>query len=159
MKNKGVGALAAVALLAACSSRPREFSPVLAAPAADQAAYNRAVAECGQLLAAGKLTSEGRLASGAAGAAASGAALAVGSAAASTAGMFGGLAVAGATIVLLPFAAIGGAYGMAKAKQKRKERAIQTAMAGCLGERGYQVAGWQQQGKVIPVRKAADASQ
>jgi hypothetical protein len=73
--------------------------------------------------------------------------------------MFGGLAVAGATIVLLPFAAIGGAYGMAKAKQKRKERAIQTAMAGCLGERGYQVAGWQQQGKVIPVSKAADASE
>ena len=159
MTKKLVLAVAAVVTLAGCSSRPRQFSPVLAVPAADRAAFDAAVAECGTLMAQGKLNSDGRLASGAAGAAVSGATLAAGSAAASTAGMFGGLAVAGATIVLLPFAAIGGAYGMAKAKQKKKERAIQTAMAGCLSERGYQVAAWQQVGKVIPVEKAAAAPQ
>ena len=153
MTKKIVLALAGLATLGGCSSRPREFSPVLAIPAADQVAFNAAVAECGKLLAEGKLTSEGRLVSGAAGAAATGAALAGGMAAASTAGMFGGLAIAGATIVLLPFAAIGGAYGMAKAKQKQKEAAIQRAMTGCLAERGYEVAGWQQRGKIIPVRK------
>ena len=153
MTNKLVLAVAVAATLAGCSSRPREFSPVLAAPAADQAAFKLEVAECGTLLAEGKLTSDGRLASGAAGAAASGAALAAGTAVASSAGMFGGMAVAGATIILLPFAAIGGAYGMAKAKQKRKEAAIQTAMAGCLGERGHNVVGWQQMGKVRPVKK------
>ncbi len=154
MTRKCVLAIAAVATLAGCSSRPREFSPVLAVPAADQAAFNAAVAECGTLLAEGKLASDGRLASGAAGAAASGAALAVGSAAASSAGMFGGLAVAGATLVLMPFAAIGGAYGIAKAKRKKKETAIQIAMAGCLAERGHEVTGWQQKGKVVPVKKA-----
>ena len=68
--------------------------------------------------------------------------------------MFGGLAVAGATIVLLPFAAVGGAYAMAKAKRAKKEAAIQTAMTGCLSERGYAVTGWQQTGKIIPVKKA-----
>ena len=124
MMHKIVFAAAAVAILAGCSSRPREFSPVLAVPAADQTAFNAAVAECGTLLAGGKLNSQGRLASGAAGVAVSGATLAAGTAAASTAGIFGGLAVAGATIVLLPFAAIGGAYGMAKAKQRKKELAI-----------------------------------
>jgi hypothetical protein len=72
--------------------------------------------------------------------------------------MFGGMAVAGATIIALPFVAIGGAYGMAKAKQKKKEKAIQTAMGGCLSERGHQVTGWQIRGKVIPVAKAAAAS-
>jgi hypothetical protein len=158
MTHKIISAMAVALMLAGCSSRPREFAAVLAVPPANQAAYNAAVAECGTLLAQGKLTSDGRLASGAAGAAAGGAALAVGSAAASTAGMFGGLAVAGATIVLLPFAAIGGAYGMAKAKQKKKERAIQIAMAGCLRERGYEVTGWQRVGKVIPVEKAAATS-
>ncbi len=157
MAKNFILAVAAVVTLVGCSSRPREFSPVLAVPAADQAAYNAAVTDCGTLLAQGKLTSEGRLASGAAGAAASGAALAAGSAAASSAGMFGGMAVAGATIILLPFAALGGAYGMAKAKQKKKEAAIQAAMAGCLSERGHNVIGWQQKGKIIPV-KAAQAT-
>jgi hypothetical protein len=41
---------------------------------------------------------------------------------------------------------------MAKAKRAKKEAAIQTAMAGCLGERGHTVTGWQQTGKVIPVK-------
>ncbi len=158
MTQKFVLALAAVVTLAGCSSRPRNFSPVLAAPAADGAAFDAAVAECGTLLAQGKLSSEGRLASGVAGVAASGATLAAGSAAASSAGLFGGMAVAGATIVALPFVAIGGAYGMAKAKQKKKEKAIQTAMGGCLSERGHEDTGWQIRGKVIPVKKAAVAS-
>lgn len=155
MVRKFVLAVSAVSLLAGCSSRPRQFAPVLAVPATDQVAFNAAVADCGRLLAEGKLTSDGRLASGAAGAAASGAALAAGTAMASSAGMFGGLAVAGATIVLLPFAAVGGAYAMAKAKRAKKEAAIQTAMAGCLDERGHNVTAWQQTGKITPVKKAA----
>jgi hypothetical protein len=157
MTRKFVLAVTALATVAGCSSRPREFSPVLAVPA-DQAALNASVTECGTLLAEGKLTSDGRLASGAAGAAASGAALAVGSAAASGAGLFGGMAVAGATIVLLPFAAVGGAIGMAKAKRKKKEAAIQTAMSGCLAERGHEVTAWREMGKTVPVKKDRAAS-
>jgi hypothetical protein len=32
---------------------------------------------------------------------------------------------------------------MAKMKRARKEKAIKTAMGGCLHERGYDVAGWE----------------
>ena len=75
-----------------------------------------------------------------------GVAVAGGAAAAATAG-YAGLAVAAATIVLLPFAVLGGAWGMSKMKRAKKENAIKTAMAGCLKERGYDVTGWQKTGK------------
>ena len=141
MTRRIAAATTALLLLQGCSSRPREFAPTLA-PAADQAGFQSAYETCKQLYVAGKLDSTGRLASGAVGAAAGGATLAAGAAAASSAGLYAGAAVASATIILIPFVALGGAWGMAKAKQKRKERAIQTAMNGCLLERGYQVAGW-----------------
>ena len=46
------------------------------------------------------------------------------------------------TVVLLPFAVLGGASGLSRAKRANKERAFKMAMEGCLAERGYQVAGW-----------------
>ena len=59
-------------------------------------------------------------------------------------------------MVLLPFAIVGGAWGMAKIKRAKKERAIKTAMTGCLQQRGYQVAGWSRAAKkpviVAPAR-------
>lgn len=130
-------------LVQGCSSRPREFSPTLYKAPADQAAFDSAHATCNQLLADGKLDSSGRLASAGAGAAAGAGVAAVGAAAASSAGIVGGMAVASATVILLPFAAIGGAVGLAKMKRAKKEKAIQMAMAGCLHERGYDVADWE----------------
>lgn len=135
--------LTAALTLQACSSRPREFSPNLASVPADQQAFERAHAECRQLLADGKLDSDGRLASTGAGAAAGATTMAVGGAAAATAGGFGGLALASATIVALPFAMVGGAYWMAKSKRNKKERRIQQATAGCLVERGFPIVGWE----------------
>ena len=128
--------------LQACSSRPREFTPRLATAAGDQAEFNAAYATCQQLLVAGKLDSAGRSGSAGAGAAAGAATAAVGSTAAVAAGGYAGLAAASATIVLLPFAILGGAWGMSRMKRARKEQAIKTALEGCLQERGYQVAGW-----------------
>lgn len=135
-------ALAACLALHACSSRPREFTPNLAAPTANQAEFDRSYAECQQLLVAGKLDSSGRTSSAGAGAAAGAATAAAGGTAAAAAGGYAGLAAASATIVLLPFAILGGAWGMSRAKRAKKERAIKAAMEGCLGERGYQIAGW-----------------
>src|SRR6476659_4721603 len=60
------------------------------------------------------------------------------------------------TLVLMPVAILGGAVGMAKIKRRRKEKAIQAAMGGCLHERGYEVAGWQRAPKILASRKAAD---
>jgi hypothetical protein len=128
--------------LQGCSSRPREFTPTLAAAPVDHAAFDTAYSTCAQLLADGKLDREGRLASAAGGAAAGGAGLAVGSATAAAVAGYGGMAVVAATVVLLPFAVVGGAVGMAKMKRARKEKAIRTAMEGCLHERGYTVTQW-----------------
>jgi hypothetical protein len=148
MTRKYVACVLVFALaLPGCSSRPREFNPVLAAPPASAAELDAAAAECTELLVAGKLDKDGRLASAGAGAATgAGVAVAGGTAAAAAAG-YAGMAVAAATIVLLPFALVGGAWGMSKMKRAKKEAAIKTAMAGCLNERGYQVTGWQKAGK------------
>jgi hypothetical protein len=142
MNSKTVSYTLAFALiLEGCSSRPRQFNPTLAAPAANPSDFNVAYATCQHLLAAGKLNSSGRSGSAGAGAAA-GATTAVAGGALASAGGYAGLAAASATVVLLPFAIVGGAWGLAKMKRAKKERAIKTELTGCLQERGYQVAGW-----------------
>ena len=142
-------------LLEACSSRPREFTPTLGIAAPDQARFDAAYAECKQLFVAGKIDSNGRLGSGAAGVAAGGAVGVAGGAAAASAGLYGAAAVASATLVLMPVAVIGGAVGMAKIKRHKKEKAIQQAMSGCLRDRGYEVAGWEKTRHVSPQAAAA----
>lgn len=144
------GALVAALCLSACSSRPREFRPTLAAPAADAAQFDAALAGCQQLFVQGKLDTSGRSSSGVAGAATGATTAAVGGAAAATAGGYAGLAAAAATVVLLPFAVLGGAWGMSRVKRTKKERAIKTALGGCLRDRGYEVVEWVPTGRKVP---------
>jgi hypothetical protein len=68
--------------------------------------------------------------------------VAAGGATAAALGGYAGAAAAASTIVLLPFAIVGGAWGMAKMKRAKKERVIKAALGNCLHERGYEVAGW-----------------
>lgn len=154
MRGRSIKEVVALALvLGACSSRPREFRPNLSPAQSPEslARFNADARECHDLLVAGKLDSSGRMASAGAGAAA-GTATAVGGAAlASSAGLYGGMAVASATVVLLPFAAVGGAWVMANAKRGKKERTIQRVMAGCLQERGHTIIGWEKTGKKMKV--------
>jgi hypothetical protein len=153
VRHRIAAALVIIALVTGCSSRPREYRPMLAAPpsAESRAKFEADVGECQQLLVAGKLDKDGRLASAGAGAAA-GAATAVGGAAlASSAGLYGGMAVASATVVLIPFAAVGGAWMMANAKRSKKEKIIQQAMAGCLTERGHTILSWEKTGKKMKI--------
>lgn len=140
------GVLTSCLVLQACSSKPREFTPELKIPPANQIEFDAAYAACQQLFVAGKLDASGRSSSAAAGAGAAAGTAAVGGTAAAVAGGYGGLAVASATIVLLPFALIGGAWGMSRMKRAKKERAIKLALEGCLKERGYEVAGWSRSG-------------
>ena len=137
-----MGALSAALALSGCSSRPREFAPTLAVATTDRAAFDADYAACRQLLVEGKLDSSGRVGSAAAGAAAGAGVLAGGATAASSAGMFAGAAIASATVIAIPFVALGSAWGMSKIKRNKKERAIQMAMAGCLDERGHKIVGW-----------------
>src|SRR5215213_8685270 len=151
-----ISAVGASLLLSGCSSRPREFNPSLGAPPADQAAFDKDYGECRELLVAGKLDRNGRLGSAGAGAAAGGVAAAGGMAAATSAGLYGGMAIASATIIAIPFVALGGAWGMAKIKRNKKEKAIQQAMAGCLDQRGHQIVGWSKAKKVKKAKPAAE---
>jgi hypothetical protein len=131
-------------LVQGCSSRPREFRPTLGIATAEPAAFDQAYATCTQLMVAGKLDQDGRSGSLGAGAAAGAATAAVGAGTAAVIGpSMGALAAASATVVLLPFAVIGGAWGMAKMKRAKKEASIKKAISGCLQERGYSVADWE----------------
>jgi hypothetical protein len=150
MQNSWSGVLCLALVLAGCSSKPREFTPTLGAAPTDQVKFDAANAECKQLFVTGKLDSSGRLASGGAGAVAGGAVGAAGAAAAASAGLYGGMAVASATLVLMPVAVIGGAIGMAKNTRHKKEMVVQRALAGCLHERGYDVQGWQKAKRPAP---------
>ena len=141
MRNSVFAVAAVAVMLGGCSSRPREFAPTLTA-AANQAEFDAAYSQCQQLLLAGKLDSSGRILSAGAGVAAGTATAAAGGTAAAAIGGYAGLAAVSATIVLLPFAILGGAWGMSRMKRAKKEAAIKAAMEGCLAERGYQVAGW-----------------
>lgn len=147
MRQQLLFVVAAGLLLQGCSSRPREFTPTLGVVPADQAKFDGAYSECKQLYVSGKLDSNGRLGSGGAGVAAGGLVGAAGTAAATSAGLYGGMAVASATLVLMPVAIVGGAIGMAKIKRHNKEKAIQKVMAGCLHDHGYEVASWQKAGR------------
>jgi hypothetical protein len=131
-------------LVQGCSSRPRAFTPTLGIATAEAAGFDQAYANCTHLMAAGKLNREGRSGSLGAGAAAGATTAAVGAGTVAAIGpSMGALAVASATVVLLPVAVIGGAWGMAKMKRAKKEAAIKKAISGCLQERGYSVADWE----------------
>ena len=154
----GIAATVAAAfILQACSSRPREFIPVLGPASTGQAGFEEAYATCQQLFVTGQLDSNGRLASAGAGAAAGAGVMVGGAAAATSAGLYTGAAIASATVVLIPFVALGSAFWLAKSKQKKKEKAIQTAMNGCLDDSGYEVVGWQRAPKAAARAKTASA--
>ena len=132
----------AVSLLTACSSRPREFAPTLAAAPADAAKYDADYQNCRVLVANGQRSGFG---SGVASAGV-GTAAGVGVGAAMAGGTYGSVAAASAaaaaTLVLMPVVGVVGAWGIAKRNKLKKEREIKAATSLCLSENGYSVASW-----------------
>jgi hypothetical protein len=130
--------------LSGCSSRPRNFAPVLTAAPTEEEAYQAQLQTCRERLAA-RMDRSGRLASAAGGTAIGlGAGYAAGTATmAGSAGAIGAAgAAAAAAVMVLPIAGLAGAWGISKIKKTKKERAIKTAMAECLAEEGYSVQQW-----------------
>jgi len=155
LSNKPAAALVACALLAACSTKPREFTPTLtAAPAtaasataaAPPSALEADLADCKAQVAAGKRSNfetSGRTGSVVAGTAIGvGAGLATGASAASGMGMMagaaGGAGLAAGFIVAAPIAIV----VASKSVRAHKEKEIKTATAACLAARGYTVTEW-----------------
>ena len=134
---------AAAAMLTGCSSRPRNFAPVMAAPPADAHAYEAQWLTCREQVASTAKRGSGLGASAAGGAAAgAGVAAAVGTSAGASAGMAGAMAAATATVILAPIAIVGGAWGVSKIKKTKKEKAIKAATAECMAKGGYSVDKW-----------------
>lgn len=129
--------------LSACSSKPREFTPILAAAPTDEGKYQADYQTCRVLVANGQRSGFGaRMASGGLGVAAGvagGAALAGG-----TGGtMVGAMAAASAAAVMAPVIGLVGAWGVAKHNKNRKERETKEAISLCLSESGYAVSAWE----------------
>jgi hypothetical protein len=131
-----------IVALGACSSRPREFAPTFAAAPADPAKFEADYQSCRVMVAEGQRSGFGaRLASGGAGVAA-GAGVGMAMAGGTYGTMAGAAAAASATLVLMPAVGVLGAWGLAKAKKNKKERATKAAMSLCLSELGYAADGW-----------------
>lgn len=145
MKGQGLQICAAAAvLMSGCSSRPRNFAPVLGAAPTDVQAYEARWLACRDEAMTASGRGSGRLASAAGGAVAgAGGVTAVSAVTASSyATMGGAMAALGAIVLAAPVAALGGAWGISKIKKAKKERAIKTATAACLASAGYTVEKW-----------------
>jgi hypothetical protein len=146
MNNKPLVLVGICAIaLGGCSSRPRNFAPVLAAAPADARSYESHWLDCREQVAAATSKGSGRLASAGGGAVAGAGAGVAASAAASgaTYGTFGAAAVAGAAMIaVVPVFGLAGAWGISKIKKSKKERTIKAATAECMARNGYSVAKW-----------------
>lgn len=147
--RKIVLAISAVALLAGgCSTRPREYRPVLAMPAASPAGYEADLADCRALVASGKRSGFGPAVAAtgtgvAVGTGVGAAAFATGAAPVGLITTTGAATAAAATLVLMPLAGIAAGIGVTKAIRKGKEKKINAAMTECLAASGHQVGSWE----------------
>jgi len=142
--------LVAAALLAGCSTAPRDFTPTLATPATTATNYEADLADCKTQVASGRRSdfNSGRTTAVVAGSAVGvGAGLATGASAASGMGMMAGTAGAAGMAVGMVVAAPLGVVVVSKTIRAHKEREIKAATATCLQEHGYQVASWRRTGK------------
>ena len=156
-------AAAGAVILTGCSSKPRNFAPVMAAPPADGQAYEAQWLACREQVAGMSRKGSERGASAAGGAAAGAGVAAAGAGIASTTtGMAAGFAVAGATLIAAPVALIGGAWGISKIKKTKKEKAIKAATAECMAKSGYTVDKWRvmskQEVRELPTGAVAGAA-
>lgn len=146
MINRGVALAVACAVgVAGCSSKPRNFAPMLAAPPADAEAYEARWLDCREQVAQATDQRANRGVSAAGGVAAgAGAGVATGAAVsgATYGTMAAAAAAAAAALAVVPVAGLAGAWGISKMKKTKKERAIKAATAECLARSGYAVERW-----------------
>jgi hypothetical protein len=148
----------AIASLPACSSRPRQFAPTLAAAPDDHAKFSADYETCRVLVANGQRSGFGDTAASAG----VGTAAGVGVGAVMAGGTYGSVAAAtaaaAATLVLMPIAGVIGAWGIAKRSTLKKEREVKAATQLCLAENGYPVTGWKTDKKQKRIKRTKAAA-
>ncbi len=136
-------AMAILAILSGCSTKPRTFQPIVSPPPADDAAFQKVVNDCVAMVRSGR---KNGFANAVAVGVGTGAGAVVGSIAvgslstAAGAGFSGSL---GAATAAFPIIGIGVGFGISRAIRSGREKKIKTAMSTCLGEFGYTVASWE----------------
>jgi hypothetical protein len=158
---KAIRALAtilAIVSLSACSSRPRQFAPTLAAAPADQTRFAADYETCRVLVANGQRSGFGATAASAG----VGTAAGVGVGVAMAGGTYGSVAAATAaaatTIILMPVVGVIGAWGIAKRSKLKKEKEVKAATQLCLAENGYTVADWKHDKKQKRIKRTKTAA-
>lgn len=151
--HHALASVLAIVSLTACSSRPRQFAPILAAAPADQTKFAADYETCRTLVANGQRSGFG----GTVASAGVGTAAGVGVGAVMAGGAYGSYAAAAAaaaaTLVLMPIAGVIGAWGIAKHSKLKKEREVKAATQLCLAENGYAVTGWKTDKNQKPIKR------
>jgi hypothetical protein len=130
--------------LTACSTVPRNFTPILAEPFPPDSDFDGAVGQCTALVDAGVRANFGDQTLGTV---AVGTTVAYGTGAMAMAGagstLLGSAAAASVAIVAMPVVGILAGVGYSRRVRAGREREIQTAMSDCLAESGYRVERWE----------------
>lgn len=148
----------AIVSLSACSSRPRQFAPTLAAAPAEPDRYSADYETCRVLVANGQRSGFGSdLASAGVGTAA-GVGVGVAMAGGTYSSVAAATAAAATTVVLMPIVGVIGAWGIAKRSKLKKEREVKAATQLCLAENGYAVSGWKHDKKQKRIKRTKAAA-
>ncbi len=138
--------LASLALVSGCSTKPRNFQPIVAPPPASSAAFQKVVDDCVVMVRSGRTSGFANAVLIGAGGTVAGIAggVAATSIALSNATSVGGaVGAGGAGAAVFPIVGIAVGFGISRAIRSGREKKIKTAMTTCLGEFGYTVAGWE----------------
>jgi hypothetical protein len=155
---RALATILAAASLTACSSRPRQFVPTLAAAPADSAQFESDYMNCRVLVANGQRSGFGATAASAGVGTAAGVGVGVAMAGGTYSSVAAATAAAATTLVLMPIAGVIGAWGMAKRSKVKKEREVKAATQLCLTENGYTVSGWKADKKQKRIKRAKKAA-
>lgn len=141
--RKAILMLVGASLLAGgCSTRPRNFDPVLAMPTADEAGYQRDLADCRAMVAAGKRSGFGPAVAATGAGVAAGYGAGAATVASGAVGIGMAPAAALAAVAIMPLAAIGAGFGVTRAIRSSREKKVKRAMGECLAAHGHGVAAW-----------------
>jgi hypothetical protein len=151
--HHALAAVLAVVSLTACSSRPRQFAPKLAAAPADQTQFAADYQNCRVLVANGQRSGFGSTAASAGVGTAAGVGVGVAMAGGTYSSVAAATAAAATTVVLMPIVGVIGAWGMAKRSKAKKEKEVKAATKLCLTESGYDVAGWKHDKKQKRIKR------
>jgi hypothetical protein len=144
-------AVCVAALMAGCSTAPREFRATLAQPVPQNSNFDADMRQCQVLVRKGVTRNfSGTAAQLVVG---TGGSIAAGSVAGSAGSTLGAVAGLGSAAMLAAGPLL--AAGVASAIKSGREKKYRAALGTCLDEQGYQVAGWERQKKLTKAEVAA----